>query len=269
MELGLNGRRALVTGSSSGIGTAIARMLAAEGAAVVVHGRNRERAQAVAGGIAATGGQAAVVCGDLAVAGEADAVATGALAAFGGIDVLVNNAGGQGQAANPSWFSTEPARWTETYAANVVAAVRLIHRLVPPMVERRWGRVINIATAAAITPTSAQPDYGASKAGMLNATLGLSKALKRTGVTCNAISPGMIRTEGLTGFLAALAAKRGWGDDIARAEEHVANGSGQTVSRIGEVDDIAYMVAVLASPRADFINGSNFHVDGGISPSLN
>jgi len=268
VNLNLNGKRALVTGSSSGIGTAIAKMLASEGASVVVHGRDRERTQAVANAIAAAGGRAAVACGDLSTAAGADAVADAALAAYGGIDILVNNAGGQGPARNPSWFTTAPSDWSTTFETNVLAAVRLIHRLVPAMKERGWGRVINIATAAAITPTSAQPDYGATKAAMLNFSLGLSKALKRSGVTSNAISPGMVRTEGLQAFLADLAAKRGWGDDIAKAEEHIVNGSGQTAGRIGEVGDIAYAVAMLASPRADFINGSNFHVDGGISPSL-
>lgn len=269
MNLELAGKRALVTGSSSGIGVAIAHMLAAEGAWIVVHGRNRERAQAVADAIVAAGGKAAVACGDLASDEGAAAVADQAQAAFGGIDILVNNAGGQGKSKNPSWFTTAVADWSYTYQANVLAAVRLIHSLAPPMKERGWGRVINIATGAAITPTSAQPDYGASKAAMLNFSLGLSKALKRSGVTSNAVSPGMIRTEGLNVFLADLAAKRGWGDDIAKAEDYVANGSGQTVNRIGEVHDIAYAVAMLASPRADFINGTNFHVDGGISPSLN
>jgi NAD(P)-dependent dehydrogenase (short-subunit alcohol dehydrogenase family) len=268
MELELTGKRALVTGSSSGIGVAIARALAAEGASVVVHGRNEERAQAVAEGIAAAGGTAAVVCGDLSTAAGAEGVADGALAAFGGIDILVNNAGGQGESKNPSWFTTAPEAWANTYQANVLAAVRLIHKLAPAMTERGWGRVINIATAAAITPTSAQPDYGASKAAMLNFSLGLSKALKQSGVTSNAISPGMIRTEGLTVFLTDLAAKRGWGDDIAKAEQYVIKGGGQTVSRVGETEDIAYAVTMLASPRADFINGTNIHVDGGLSPSL-
>ena len=268
MDLALHGKRALVTGSSSGIGVAIARMLAQEGAHVVVHGRDERRATTVAATIVANGGQAGVACGDLATDAGADAVADAAIAAFGGIDILVNNAGGAGKAANPAWFETSIADWEETYQSNVLAAVRLIRRLVPEMRTRGWGRVINVATAAAITPTSAQPDYGAAKAAMLNFSLSLSKTLSRSGVTSNAVSPGMIRTEGLRAFLTKFAEKRGWGDDIARAEEYVAKGGGQTVTRIGEVDDIAYAVTTLASPRSDFINGFNYHVDGGISPSL-
>src|SRR5690554_5075118 len=268
MDLRLEGKTALVTGSSAGIGIGIARMLAAEGALVVIHGRNLERAQGVAAEIRQQGGRCAVVCGDLADQAGVDQVAEAALKVSGGIDILVNNAGGSPESADPSWFSTCTDTWLDTYQANVLAAMRLIQTLVPGMRERRWGRVINISTAAAITPTSAQPDYAAAKAAMLSMSLSLSKALSGTGVTSNAISPGMIRTAGLNTFLANFAAKRGWDNDLARAEAYVLKGAGQTVAKVGEVEDIAYMVTILASPRADFINGANMHVDGGVSPSL-
>jgi 3-oxoacyl-[acyl-carrier protein] reductase len=268
MDLGLDGKRALVTGSSSGIGIGIALTLAAEGAAVVVHGRNLERTRAVASRIAAEGGTSAVAVGSLSSDTSAADVAAAALGAFGGIDILVNNAGGSAEIADASWFAAQTSDWLETYQANVLAAVRMVHHLVPGMKERGWGRVINIGTGAAITPTSGQPDYGPAKAAMLNMSLGLSKALRRSGITCNAVSPGMIRTEGLQRFLADFAAKRGWGDDLQRAEDYIVKGTGQTVVKVGEVEDIAFAVAMLASPRADFINGVNLHADGGISPSL-
>lgn len=268
MELELAGRRALVTGSSAGIGVGIAEALAAEGASVVVHGRNSERAQAVADRLAGTGATVAVAVGDLSSDEGAAAVASAALDAFGGIDILVNNAGGAAESKDKSWFGTSTQAWLDTYQSNVLAAVRLVHHLVPGMKERGWGRVINIGTGASITPTSGQPDYGPSKAAMLNMSLGLSKALSRTGVTSNSVSPGMIRTEGLERFLAAFAEKRGWGDDVAQAEEYILKGTGQTVTKVGEVRDIAYFVTMLASPRADFLNGANLHVDGGISPSI-
>jgi NAD(P)-dependent dehydrogenase (short-subunit alcohol dehydrogenase family) len=269
MDLKLDGRRALVTGSSSGIGTAIAEMLAVEGASVVVHGRNAQRAAAVAERIAEQGGRSAVALGDLSSDESAAAVADAAIDAFGGIDILVNNAGGSVEAKDKSWFGMSTDDWITTYQANVLAAVRLIHRLVPPMRERGWGRIINIGTGASITPTSGQPDYGPAKAAMLNMSLGLSKALAKTGVTSNTVSPGMIRTEGLERFLRTFAEKCGWGDDVAQAEAYVLKGTGQTVSKVGEIDDIAYVVAMLASPRSDFINGTNVHVDGGISPAIN
>lgn len=269
MDLYLKDKRALVTGSSSGIGIAIARMLAAEGVSVVVHGRNVARAETVAAQIAASGGKAVAVCGDLSSDDGTVGVAQGATEAFGGIDILVNNAGGAVEGENRSWFNATLDDFRDTYERNVIAAVRLIQALAPTMQERGWGRIINISTAAAITPTSAQADYGPAKAAMLNMTLGLSKALKRSGITCNCVSPGMVRTDGLTRFLTDFAEKRGWGDDIARAEQHIVKANGQTSKNVGEIDDIAYAVAFLASPRAGFINGTNMHVDGGISPSIN
>lgn len=268
MDMELSGKRALITGSSSGIGVAIAEMLAGEGASVVINGRNEARAQAVADRIIANGGKAAVACGDLTTDEGANAVADKAREAFGGIDILVNNAGGAADAPNQSWFALSPDVWAESYNINVLGAVRLIHALTPEMREREWGRIINISTGAALVPTSAQPDYGPSKAAMLNFSLGLSKALSKTGVTSNCVSPGMIRTEGLNTFFKSFAAKRGWGDDYQKAEDYVVKGTGQTVSRVGEVRDIAYAVCFLSSPRSDFINGTNIHVDGGITPSL-
>lgn len=268
MDFALADKRALVTGSSSGIGSAIASMLAAEGTRVVVHGRNVGRAEDVARRIRDAGGQAAVACGDLSTDQGAASVAQAATAAFGGIDILVNNAGGSAPGEDRSWFKATLDEYRDTYERNMLAAVRLIHALTPAMKERGWGRVINISTSAAITPTSAQADYGPAKAAMLNMTLGLAKALKRSGVTVNAISPGLVRTEGLTRFLTNFAKKRGWGDDIQQAEDYIVKTSGQSSVKVGEVEDIAYAVAFLASPRADFINGTNLHVDGGVSPSL-
>ncbi len=267
MDLQLEGYRALVTGSSSGIGAAIAEYLAREGASVVVHGRNAARAERVAADLRAQGAQVGLALGDLSTDGGAAAVADAAVAAFGGIDILVNNAGGahEGEA---SWFTAPIEAMVETYQGNTVAAVRLIRALVPGMRERGWGRVINISTAAAVTPTSGQPDYGPAKAAMVNMSLGLSKALKRSGVTSNVVSPGMVRTDGLADYLGEFARQRGL-DDVASAEQVMLTGIGQTVGRVGEVDDIAYAVTVLASPRSDFINGTNIHVDGGISPSVN
>ena len=268
MDLDLAGKRALVTGSSSGIGTGIARMLAAEGACVVVNGRNRERVDAVVRDIRDAGGQAASACGDLATDPGCAAVAEQAVAPFGGIDILVNNAGGSAPTESPNWFAAGTQDWLDSYQRNTLAAMRLIHLLVPAMRERGWGRIINIGTAAATTPTSGQADYGPAKAAMLNMALGLSKALKHSGVTVNTVSPGMIRTDGLTQVLKQMAEKRGWGDDLGKAEDHITRAGGQTVARVGKVEDIAYAVTMLASPRADFFNGLNFHADGGLSPSL-
>jgi len=133
MDQKLIGKRALVTGSSAGIGEAIARLLAAEGAAIVVHGRSEERANAVAHAIRADGGIADVAIGDLTTDAGADAVAQ----ASGDVDILVNNAGTY---RHLTWLEATPRDWRDTYEANVVSGVRMIQRLVPRMRERRWGR---------------------------------------------------------------------------------------------------------------------------------
>src|SRR5262245_47155372 len=137
MELNLSNKRALVTGSTSGLGEAIVKLLAREGASVVVHGRDERRAEAVAAAIRQDGGRADVALGDLTTDDGADRVA----AVAGDVDILVNNAGAYHHA---SWFGTAPSRWRADYELNVISGVRMIHRLVPAMRGRGWGRVITI-----------------------------------------------------------------------------------------------------------------------------
>jgi 3-oxoacyl-[acyl-carrier protein] reductase len=149
MDLRLAGKRAPVTGSSAGLGEAIAKFLAAEGAVVVVRGRDIGRTNAVAQAIHAAGGSAEIAIGDLSTDGGADTVASAAQAG-GGIDILVNNAGAY---HHLTWMEATPDRWIESYQSNVVSCVRMIHRLVPGMKERRWGRVIQIGGGLAIQPT--------------------------------------------------------------------------------------------------------------------
>jgi 3-oxoacyl-[acyl-carrier protein] reductase len=262
MDLQLQGKRALVTGSSSGIGAGIAKMLSDEGVSVVITGRNAERTAKVAAGIAAGGGKVASVVGDLATDAGAAVVGKAALDAFGGIDILVNNAGGSSEEEKKSWFDVPLEEWIGSYQKNVIAAARLIHQMTPAMRERGWGRIIQIGSAAGTIPTSAQPDYGPAKAAMINMSLGLSKALSGTGVTVNTVTPGMIMTEGLLDFLKVFSAKRGW-EGTDKAADYILKGCGQTVNRIGQVEDIAFAVTYLASPMAGFVNGVNMHLDGG------
>ncbi|RVT91106.1 SDR family NAD(P)-dependent oxidoreductase [Sphingomonas crocodyli] len=271
MDLRLAGKRALVTGSSGGIGAGVAEILAREGAAVVVHGRDTGRAEATAERIRAAGGKAAIACGDLATDAGGDAVADAALAAFGGIDILVNNAGGRSSDNGVAdWLQAEGADWADTYQMNTVAAARLIRRLVPGMKERGWGRIIQVASAAGTSPSANSPQYAASKAAMINMTVSLSKALSRTGVTVNTISPGMIQTPAVDAWLDGIAEARGWPGDRAKSMAWVLdNAVHQTVDRMGMPEDIGNVIALVASPLGDFINGANFRVDGGNSPAVN
>ena len=270
MDLQLRGKRALVTGSSAGIGAGIARMLAGEGVAVVVHGRNRARAEQTAEVIRAAGGQAAVAIGDLANDADAITVAETAAGAFGGVDILVNNAGGRQEQAANGWFDLTVQDWLDTFNTNVVSAVRLITILAEPMKQRGWGRIINISSLGGQSTSGQIAEYAAAKAALNNLTVGLAKVLSKTGVTVNTVSPGMVRTEAFDGMLRAVAEREGLGDDLeVAAGWMLANVVRQTVDRVGEPADIAFAVTYLASPLSDFVNGANLRVDGGASPAVN
>jgi NADP-dependent 3-hydroxy acid dehydrogenase YdfG len=168
MDTGLSGKRALVTGSSAGLGEAIAKMLAAEGASVVVHGRDAERTAAVAAELRAAGGDAVAVIGDLATDAGADAVSDAA----GDVDVLVNNAG---YYDGLPWSAVTAEMWAQIYEVNVISAVRLIERLVPAMRRRGRGRVIQIGGGLALQPVADQPHYNATLAARHNLTVSLAR----------------------------------------------------------------------------------------------
>ena len=161
MDLQLSGKRALVTGSSSGIGEAIAKLLAAEGARVIVQGRREAEVDRVRREIEQAGGGAHGAVGDVSLAAEAAAVAETALTALGGIDILVNNAGA---APLGGWFDASPELWRDLYEQNVGSVVRMVQHLVPGMRERGWGRVINLGSIVADSPRGPNPHYSATKA---------------------------------------------------------------------------------------------------------
>jgi len=261
----LDGKRALVTGSSNGLGAAIAKRLAREGARLVVHGRNTERAERVAAAIRADGGEAHVAIGDLMLDDQATAVADTAEAALGGIDILVNNAGGEsaghGQAA---FFDAKPEEWLKTYNGNVVCAIRLIHRFAPGMKAAGWGRIIQISSLVSHRPNLVIPDYAAAKAGLNNMTVGLSLALAGTGVTVNSISPGVILTAGVEGWFRKLSEQYGWGTDWPEIEKRaIASLAPNHIGRAGRPEDVAHAVMYLASPAGGFVTGTDMLVSGG------
>lgn len=265
MDLKLEGKRALVTGSSSGLGKAIVCLLAAEGASVIVHGRNEQRCAAIAKGIRETGGSAEFVIGDLSTDEGADIVAEVALAG-GQIDILVNNMG----TYNPQpWMNTGIHDWKETYNSNVLSYVRMIHRLLPQMKGLGWGRIIQIGSSAAIQPMSVQPDYSASTAARHNLTVSLARELKGTGITSNTVSPGAMLVETTKNMLLGMAEKYGWGQDWAEIEKRaVAQFATNDIGRLGRPEDIASAVAYLASPLADYVSGTVVRVDGGLVQSI-
>ncbi|TMR07525.1 SDR family oxidoreductase [Actinomadura soli] len=262
MDLELGGRKALVTASSGGIGAAVAVRLAAEGCAVLVHGRDAARAEAVAGRVRSAGGTAQVVLGDLTDDGAAAEVA-GRAAAWG-VDVLVNNAG---PVAEHDWDDAGPAVWLEAMNGNVLSAVRVIRAVLPGMRERGWGRVVNLGSRAATTPLPNLVGYSAAKAAVVNLTTSLARHLAGTGITANTVSPGVIVTDGMRRLFEDGAARRGrprrWDElEPLVTAEYAPNPTG----RLGTADDIAATVAFLASPLAGYINGIDLRVDGGLVP---
>ncbi len=278
MDLNLGGKRALVTGSSSGIGRGIALVLAREGAEVVVHGRNEQRTRAVVEAIRAEGGTAFMALGDLASDDGAEAAIAAVNAAEhsgagGGIDILVNNIGGNEAAGGGlhGWFSDTPEVWCGTMQQNLVAPVRMIHAFVPAMRERGWGRVINISSGGGAAPTPQAAAYCAAKAAVINLTVSLSLELARSGVTVNTVSPGCTRTDMFERTLTAMGDANGWPADLdAREAKFMDLGMFPCASRrYGRPGDIGALVAFLSSPLADFVNGANYRIDGGQVQSVN
>lgn len=260
--MGLTGKRALVTGSSAGIGRAIAEMLAAEGASVVVHGRNRTRAYAVVDDIRANGGEATVVLGDLTSRAGADGVAEAA----GDIDILVNNAG---YYDGLSWSELTDDHWSDIYQANVVTGIRMIGHFVPGMRGRGWGRVITIGGGLALQPAALQPHYNATLAARHNLTVALARELAGTGVTANVVAPGAILTEPVREMTLRMAADNGWGADWPGIEEAAASTwFPNDVGRFGRVEEVAAAVTFLASAHAAYISGADLRVDGGTIRSV-
>jgi NAD(P)-dependent dehydrogenase (short-subunit alcohol dehydrogenase family) len=256
----LETKRALVTGSTSGLGEAIAKFLASEGAAVIVHGRNEERAAAVASTIRAENGRVDVVTGDLAVEGGPENVANSALLG-GPVDILVNNAG---EYEHRSWMDASRADWMDAYSVNVVAGVLLTQRLVPQMRERGWGRIIQIGGGLAQQPLESYPHYGAALAARHNLAVSLARELKDTGVTSNIVAPGAIRVPALESMLTEVAKSFDWGETWAEIERGaVRDVAPNDTGRFGTPDEVAAAVAYLASPVADYVSGATLRVDGG------
>ncbi|MFF8312119.1 SDR family NAD(P)-dependent oxidoreductase [Streptomyces lydicus] len=276
MDLRLAGHGALVTGSSSGIGTTIAETLADEGCDVLVHGRDAGAAAAVADRVAARGVRAEVVLGDLTEPGVAEQVAL--TARDFGAHILVNNAG---PFAEHDWDSAQPSDWRAAFEGNVLPTVRVSQTLLPSLRANGWGRVITIGSRAVRTPLPNMVAYSAAKAAVVNMTTSLARHLAGTGVTANCVSPGVIVSPSMFRILQGQADEKGQadeandgggapghGDDSADGPDEadlVAEYAPNPTGRLGRPEDIASAVAYLASPRADYVNGIELRVDGGIT----
>jgi 3-oxoacyl-[acyl-carrier protein] reductase len=247
MNLQLDAKRVLVTGSHRGTGEATARAFAAEGATVLVHGLEAGQAEPVAESIVESGGIAHAISGDLMSDAGADRIAAAA-ARHGGVDVLVNN---YGVASGGKWDEPGTTSWTDMYERNVISGVRMVQRLVPAMAERGWGRVIFLGTVGSVRPRAVMPGYYSAKAALPVVVLSLAKQLAGTGITVNCVSPGLLRTAEVEAYYRARAASKGWGDDWTEIE------------RRAVTSEVAATVLFLASEQAAYINAVDLRIDGG------
>lgn len=267
MDLELNGKTALVTGSSAGIGAAIATALAAEGVHVAVHGRDRSRTQLVVKSIVAAGGTAYGVVGALDTDAGARGVADEATGLLGHVDILINNAGGF---FARGWWDTSPTDWLDLYNSNVVSMVRLVQHLAPAMRGTGWGRIVQIASCVAEQPFPTSAEYAAAKAAIKTMTVSLAKEMGGSGVTVNSVSPGTVLTEGaIDYFVDALTAL---GVDLSSGplpELVVTHLLANPTGRVGTPEDVADLCIYLASPKSGYINGANLRIDGGSNVAVN
>jgi NAD(P)-dependent dehydrogenase (short-subunit alcohol dehydrogenase family) len=257
MDLQLDDKTALVSGSHRGTGEIIARTLAVEGVRVIVHSDLPEQANPVVETIDG----ARSVYGDLCTEEGCLQVLDQLNELQVDIDILVNNYG----AAQPAkWASSTTSDWIDSYQLNVLSAVRLCQGLTDGMAQRGWGRIIQLGTIGSHQPNSVMPQYYAAKGALATMGVSLAAELAGTGITVNTISPGLIHTAELEDAYRARAARKGWGDDWESiVEQLVEEDYPNPCGRIAAREEVADAVVFLCSPRAGFINGQNLRVDGG------
>ncbi len=263
MDLGIKGRLALVTGSTKGIGRAVAEALATEGARVVVNGRDEA---AVKDAVAALSrrGEAHGIAADLATAAGARKVLD-SLAAIGPADILVNNVG---YFEVKEFGAISDRDWLDMFELNVMSGVRLSRALLPGMLERGWGRIVFIASDQSAKPNSGMAHYAMSKAAQVSIARSLAELTRGTRVTVNSALVAPTWSEGVETFLGKVAPGLGKTVDEMRTAYFETTGASSLLQRWAKPEEIAAQITFLCSERASAINGAAQRVDGGIIRSL-
>ena len=263
MLIDLSGKTAIVTGSTGGIGLAIARGLAEAGAAVVISGREPGRVEAALAELRATRGGplARGVVADLADAAGCQAL----IGAEPSADILVNNLGIYGAR---DFFEIDDAHWEEIFQVNVMSGIRLSRHYARGMRERGWGRIQFISSESALNIPTEMVHYGVSKTALQGLSRGLAKVLAGSGVTVNSILPGPTRTEGVIEFIGAMARERGVSQEEMEALFLRENRPTSLIKRFATPEEVANLCVYAASPQASATTGAALRVEGGIVESI-
>jgi 3-oxoacyl-[acyl-carrier protein] reductase len=241
-----NGRVAVVTGASQGIGRACAIELAKRGAAVALVARNQQKLEEVAQQINGAGGRAHIAAADMENEDQIKAAFKAILTEFGKVDILVNNAG---IARDQLILRMKRSDWDTVLNTNLTSAYLCTQQAISSMLKQRWGRVINVTSVFGRTGQAGQANYAASKAGLIGLTMAVARELGSRNITCNAVAPGFIETA----MTAALS------DDLKQNALKVI-----PLGRVGTPEEVAHCVAFLASEEAGYITGHVLNVNGGM-----
>lgn len=263
MDLQLTGKRALITGSTAGIGFAIASRLAAEGAEVIINGRSRSGVSAAVARLieAVPGARVSGVAADLSGAAGCEAL----VASCRDVDILVNNLG----IFDPRPFEEiQDIEWFDFFETNVMSGVRLSRAYLPAMKSRDWGRIVFISSESGVCPPAEMVHYGMSKSAQLSVARGIAETCVGSGVTVNSVLPGPTRTEGVGTFFGRLAEEQGVSLEQAEKDFFANARPTSIIKRFIEPAEVANLVAYVCSPLASATHGAALRVEGGVVRSM-